>query len=215
MQALSEELIALVESRPLPGENLWEPGFSIEPSVEIADWAKKNFILDGSLLTNPKHAHLRSADLQVMLTNVPWVDGDLPVVGMAELVRVGGKPWAQAERIEHLCLLHGKIPHMRVWLYAPFLATADPWAYCAVIEHELFHFYQKLDRERQPKFDADGVPVWATRAHDVEEFIGVVERYGVDACRGRSREFVEAALRPPLIAPASFVAGCATCGGRI
>lgn len=104
---------------------------------------------------------------------------------------------------------------MRVWLYAPFIATADPWTYCAVIEHELFHFYQKLDKENNPKFDPEGLPVWGTRAHDVEEFVGVVERYGVDACRGRSRDFVEAALRQPLIAPASFVGRCATCGKRI
>lgn len=92
MQALSEELIALVETRPMPPENLWEPGFSIEPSGEVADWTKANFILEGSLLSNPKHAHLRPADLHVMWTNIPYLDGDVPVVGMAELVRVGGSP---------------------------------------------------------------------------------------------------------------------------
>jgi len=200
----------------MPPENLWQPGQQIEPAGEVTDWVKENFILEGSPLTNEDHAHLRAADLHFLYTNVPYTDGDVPVVGMAELVKVGGKPWAQAERVDQLCLLHGKIPKMRVWLYAPFMAVADPWTFCAVIEHELYHYFQKPDKEGQPKFDPEGLPVWGTRAHDVEEFIGVMARYGVDACRGRSREFVEAAMRPPLIAPAQtpFSVACA-CGARL
>lgn len=181
----------------------------------MAAWTRQAFIDEDAPRCNPDHAHLRPADIAVMWTNVEWVDGFMPVVGMAELVTTNGKPWAKAEKIDHLCMLHGNIPEMRIWLYAPFMATADDATFCAVVEHELYHFAQKLDKDGAPKFDPDNKPMWAKRTHDVEEFVGIMKRYGVGACRGRSREFVEAAAYPPLIGRAELDAVCGTCGGRI
>jgi len=143
----------------------------------------------------------------------------MPVVGQAEIVNVNGKPWKRAERVDHLCLWHGKIPQARVWLYAPAWAEADFWTACAVGEHELYHFAHKKNKSGELMYDDDknSRPMLAARAHDVGEFVGVMQRYGVSACGGRSREFVEAALSRPLIAPSDWSPPPTTCGcgGRI
>jgi hypothetical protein len=201
--------------RPFPPEHLREPGFLIEPANEVADWLQHAFVREDAALMNPDHEHLRVADLACLWTNVPYIDGFMPVVGAAELVKVQGKPWPKAEKTDHLCLMHGHIPDMRIWLYAPFLATCDDASFCAVVEHELYHFAQKLDKDGIPKFDPDGKPMWAQRAHDVEEFVGIARRYGVAACRGRAKEFVAAAQSKPLIARAQIAGICGTCGDAI
>jgi hypothetical protein len=45
--------------------------------------------------------------------------------------------------------------------------------------HELKHAGQARDAFGAPRFDRDGMPIWAIHAHDIEEFDDVVRRYGV------------------------------------
>jgi len=84
----------------------------------------------------------------------------------------------------------------------------DP-SFCALVEHELYHCGQKLDVHGMPKFGQDGMPQFAIRGHDVEEFVGVVARYGADAA-GVS-EMVEAAKHRPSVGLASIAGACGTC----
>lgn len=44
--------------------------------------------------------------------------------------------------------------------------------------HELKHAGQARDVFGAPKFDREGMPIWALHAHDIEEFDDVVRRYG-------------------------------------
>jgi hypothetical protein len=202
--------------KPIPPEHLHEPGFNVEPAPEAAEWLKQMFVLDGAPLMNPDHEHMRKVDLVCLWTNVEFEDGGMPIVGMAEIVNVNGKPWPRAEKTDHLCMLHGNIPQARIWLYAPAWATCSHWRACAVGEHELYHYAHKHDGEGDPMFDDLDRPVLTKRAHDVEEFVGVMVRYGVDNCAGRSRAFVEAALQKPLFAPPTLEAAAAcACGARI
>nr|WP_271894430.1 putative metallopeptidase [Phyllobacterium sp. IY22] len=47
------------------------------------------------------------------------------------------------------------------------------------MEHELYHAGQDRDSFGAPKFrKSTGLPVFILRGHDIEEFIGVVRRYG-------------------------------------
>jgi len=51
------------------------------------------------------------------------------------------------------------------------------------LEHELYHIVQSVDEFGAPKFNRDtGMPTLTLRGHDVEEFVGVVRRYGARAC---------------------------------
>lgn len=197
---------------PQPPEDLREPGFKVEPAPEVVDWLHRMFIADGAPMFNPRHSHLQRVDLVAMWTNVEYIDGGVQVVGLAEVVNVNGKPWKRADAIDRLLTLYGTIPQARIWLYAPAWYERGFWRAASVGEHELGHYAQKKDKEGEDLCDDEDRPVLTQRAHDVEEHVFIMERYGVDYCAGRSWEFVEAALKAPLFAPPSFEAKAYACG---
>ena len=49
----------------------------------------------------------------------------------------------------------------------------------ALLDHELMHADEAVDKEGEPKVDAKGRRMWRTRKHDVEEFSAVIERHGI------------------------------------
>jgi hypothetical protein len=198
-------------NRPHPPDELRTPGFKIEPSVELQEWLMNTFVHEDGQLANEDHAHLRTANIAAIWTNVEFEDGLMPVAGMAEIVRVNGKPWPRAERTDHLCLLHGDLPQARIWIYAPYAFNLDDGAFCALIEHELYHLAQQKDKEGEPKFDEDNRPVLTNRNHDVGEFIGVVERYGVNAVHSNVKIMLEAAKKKPLLETKDVQIACGTC----
>jgi hypothetical protein len=169
------------------------------------------FVDENAIFYNPDHEHLRAVDMAVMFTNVEYEDGLMPVAGMAEIVNVNGKPWAKAERTDHLCLMHGNIPQARVWLYAPFWAMCDHETACALFEHELYHYAQKKNKEGELLFDDLDRPVLTKREHDVTEFIEVVRRYGLGAVHPNVQLMVEASQKEPLITKAQIKAACGSC----
>jgi hypothetical protein len=198
-------------TRPVPPEELTAPGFKLEPSLELAAWAYQAFINEDAPLCNEDHAHLRLADIAFLWTNVEYVQDLMPVAGMAEIVKLNGKPWPKAERTDHLCMLHGNIPQARVWLYAPFAAECSDEMFCALVEHELYHLAQKHDKEGEPKFDDEDRPELTARAHDVSEFLGVVRRYGVAAVHPNVKLLVELAQQPAQITAQEIAALCGSC----
>jgi hypothetical protein len=201
-------------ARPQPPDELCEPGFKVEPAMDAAAWARQMFIDEGAVFCNSDHEHLRKVDLVCMWTNVYWEDGLLPVAGYAEIVNVNGKPWARAERTDHLCLMHGNVPQARVWLYAPYWAEASDPSVCALVEHELYHYAQKKNKQGELMFDDFERPVPTQRAHDVSEFIEVVRRYGVGAVHPNVQLLIEAAAAEPLITAAQLEVACG-CGARL
>jgi hypothetical protein len=210
-----EELTVRGYERPLPPPHLHEIGFEVEPAMELAAWIKAVFITEGGPLCNPKHEHLRAADIACLWTNVEYVDGFMPIAATAELVRVTGKPWQRMMTVDHLCLLFGRIPTHILKFYAPAAVAASDATFCRRVNHELLHCAQKTDKENLPAFDNEGKPVWAMRRHDVEVFIDDVEYFGLDACNENVRALVAAAGRAPLIPGAQIAAACGTCGVRV
>lgn len=74
--------------------------------------------------------------------------------------------------------------------------------------HELYHCVQATDRYGLPKFDPEGNTVWALRGHDVEEFIGVVKRYGPTQDVAK---MIRAAEAGPTVAASSIASSCGAC----
>jgi hypothetical protein len=208
----TEQLEAL--GWPLPPEHLREPGFEVEPAPEVVAWLRQMFIDEGAPMFNPRHSHLQKVDLVAMWTNVKYIEGGVQVVGQAEIINVNGKPWKRADQIDRLCTLHGNIPQARIWLDAPAWVERGFWRACSVGEHELGHYAHKVSKEGEKLYDEehDDRPVLCQQAHDVEEHVFIMERYGVNYCAGQSREFVEAALKAPLFAPPSFETRAYACG---
>lgn len=148
----------------------------------VHEWVTRTFLKRESTLYNPDHDHLNEAHIGFLWTNVENRRQMRRVIATAEDPNpAGGSKWKNARAEQQLREWFGAIPDFLITLYAPFLVEADNRTFCAIIEHELYHCAQKLDEFGSPKFQSDGLPAFAIRGHDVEEFIGVATRYGMTA----------------------------------
>jgi len=128
------------------------------------------------------------------------------VVGQAELVKPpqGMGKWARAAWYQQQREWFGSIPDFKITLYAPYCMTADNASFLSLVDHELYHCALK-------GYTNKGVPIWGMKAHDVEEFVGIVKRYGAGAAAGETVALVEAAKHKPTIAKLDIAAACGTC----
>lgn len=183
------------------------------PSKEMEVWMRETFLDEKSRFFNVEHDHLNSASLGVLWTNVPNSRQMKVIVGTAEL----GKPmgtmgkWAKA-RFQFQLLEWFGVDELDflITLYAPFFAGCAEVEWYATSEHELYHCGQVMD-DFGPKFRKDGTPVFGIRGHDVEEFVGILERYGVEGGAGDTRAFVGASKRRPLFTGKAIAIHCGTC----
>lgn len=133
------------------------------------------------------------------------------VVGEAEIPNPKGGAWGKARAERQLIDWFGEIPDFIVTLDAGYCLDAAAVELLALLEHELYHCGQQLDEFGFPKFRQDGRPIFAMRGHDVEEFAGVVRRYGIAAAGRDAVDFVKAAKLKPEIAKAKIAALCGSC----
>lgn len=203
-------------TRPRPPANLLEetilPVFT--PAPELLAWAIATFIDPDAPLHNPDHLHLLAARVGMLWTNVANARNGRSIVGQCEFKPPGGTmgKWARARAESQILGWFGEKPDFLITLDASYASACSDDEFCALLEHELYHAGQAKDEFGAPAFSRDGMPVFAMRGHDVEEFIGVVKRYGADAAH--VRELVEAANRQPEIAAARIGGVCGTCLAR-
>jgi hypothetical protein len=89
----------------------------------------------------------------------------------------------------------------------------DDASFCALVEHELTIALRRRTRRASPKFHREsGEPMWGIRGHDVEEFVGVVARYGTEATG--TTDLVKAGANKALVAVATVSLACGTCAER-
>ena len=117
--------------------------------------------------------------------------------------------WRKARAEQQIREWFGHVPDFILTFDANFMSQADDATFCAVVEHELYHCGPERGEFGEPKFRKSGRPAFAMRGHDVEEFVGVVRRYGADAAGVRA--MIDAAQRPPEMARASVAELCGTC----
>jgi hypothetical protein len=99
-----------------------------------------------------------------------------------------------------------------ITLAAPYCLDANDATFCALVEHEMYHCGQKLDEYLQPMFSKKtGKPLYAMRGHDVEEFTGIVRRYGVEAAAAGTLDIVAAAEYKPELEVARIAELCGSC----
>lgn len=204
--------------RPMPPAELCDPlpPWKFVPAPLMTGWLMDVFISDGGPLSNPAHAHLREAIIAVLWTNTPLKVRMNSVVGMAELPQFRGNAWTKGRQDQQIEEWFGYEPDFLLTFDALWWSQADDTSACATMEHELFHCAQAVDQFGAPKFNKQtGKPVFGIRGHDVEEFVGVVERYGAGHGAGRTADLVRAANRGPTIAPALIDIACGTCGRKV
>ncbi|PZQ55752.1 MAG: hypothetical protein DI555_06920 [Novosphingobium pentaromativorans] len=185
------------------------------PAPDLLDWIRATFLDEVSPLFNVEHVHLRDADLGVLWTNCDNSKQMRTVIGQAELMppMAMGK-WQRARAIQQVEEWFDGMPDFLLTFSAPAAAGMDDPSFCALVEHELYHCAQKRDKYGMPAFNKDtGKPILVMRGHDVQEFVGVVERYG--AIDPEVAAMVAAANRTPTIGRASIANMCGTCNLRV
>ena len=192
-------LLSALETSFVPGPTLW-------------DWCKATF-LDPSLpMFNEEHQHLTDAKVGILWTNVENVKKGRMVVGTAELGKTQGSmgKWPRARAEQQVFEWFGETPDFIITIYAPWWDQATDLQRCALLEHEMLHCAQAKDQFGMPKFNrSTGRPSFTLIDHDVQEFIGVVRRYGVVS--EDVRELVEAANTQPEIGLADIKSICGNC----
>lgn len=197
--------------RPMPPDAVLQPiPEAFFPDEDLRQWMFDTFIAEDGELVNPDHAHLAGAEIGVLWTNVDNSKNMRIVIGQAELLppMAMGK-WQRARAIAQIDEWFGSVPDFLLTFSAPAAASMDDASFCALVEHELYHCAQQRDAYGMPKFRQDGSPSFAIRGHDVEEFVGVVARYG--SIDSQVAAMVEAANQRPAIALADIRGACGTC----
>lgn len=197
-----------VASRPFPPDTMPASFF---PAAGLADWVKATFIAEGSPLHNLDHEHLLDAHIGYLWTTAPNEKGMRAVVGQAELPSFQGGRWQRGRQEQQVLEWFGDMPDFIITLDALYCEKASDVEFCALVEHELYHCAQAPDLFGMPKFCKDGRPKFAIRGHDVEEFVGVVRRYGMGDPDSSVNRMVRAAITGPTIEAADISKACGTC----
>lgn len=195
--------------RPMPSIDVIGHG-NVAPAPELADWIKSTFLGEGGPLENSEHAHLQNAHIGALWHASVLIKNGRQVIGRCELVTLTGDAWAQARKEQQILGWFGDVPDFIISVDAEWWIAANDAEACALCEHELFHASHDKDFDGLPKFTKNGDPVYAIRAHDVEQFVGVVRRYGAGA--SGVAELVAAANETPLMTADLVGFACGTCG---
>lgn len=183
----------------------------VEPAPDVWKWIEKHILEESGAIHNPDHSHLLVADIEVMWGSTSFAKKGRTVIGQAEEVALRAGGWQKARMEQQMTDWFGRTPKYLITLAADFCDQCSDADFCALVEHELYHIAQKLDPGGVPKFNEDGMPMLEMRAHDVEEFVGVVRRYGPNA---QVQEMIEAAKLPPEVSALCVSKACGTCLGR-
>jgi hypothetical protein len=197
--------------RPYPPENL----DAFLPAPEVMEWIGREILAETGALFNPDHRHLRDADLAVLWAPDGYATKGRQVAGTAEMVAFRCSKWQKWRQEQQLAEWFETVPEFLITLDARYSSQADDTAFCALVEHELYHIAHALDFLGMPKFAKDGTAALEIRGHDVEEFVGVVRRYGTGHPEGALTKLVAAAKKGPEVAQARIAGACGTCLLRV
>ena len=200
--------------RPYPPAQLLELshlsdfGIRLTPAPEVWEWLTTEFLADTGSIHNEDHSHLLDADIRVMWASSSFEKQGRTVLGQAEQVALRAGGWQRARMEQQMRDWFGGVPAFIITLAADYCATCSDIDFCALVEHELYHIAQASDKYGAPAFTEEGMPKLKLRGHDVEEFVGVVRRYGASV---DVQALVDAANSPAEVGKLNIARACGTC----
>lgn len=197
--------------RPVPPSSLvdeFNVYTKIEPANEVMEWVSSQILSQGGELHNEDHFHLIDADIKFMWASNAFEKKGRHVLGQCEEVMIRAGGWQKARAEQQMVEWFGHVPQFIITLAADYCSVCTDIDFCALVEHELYHIAQKLDEFGAPKFTQEGVPKLCIRGHDVEEFHGVVRRYGATS---DVKEMIDVASNEPEVGKANIARACGTC----
>lgn len=183
----------------------------IVPAVGMGDWVQREILAADGRIHNGDHAHLLDADLEFLWAPQGFTKQMRTVIGQAEEVAIRAGGWQKMRQEQQMVAWFGRVPKYLITFDAAYCASCSDDEFCMLVEHELYHLAHKKDAWGAPAFTQEGLPKIALRGHDVEEFIGVVRRYGIGSQDGNLAQMIRAAAKAPEVAPIRIAQACGTC----
>lgn len=177
----------------------------------MEEWIRVHLLSEDGKLHNPDHQHLIGADFRVLWAAGGFNTKGRTVVGTAEEVAFRCNAWQRLRQEQQMREWFGRVPDYLITLAASYALTCSDADWCALVEHELYHIAQKSDDFGSPVFDKDGQPKLMIKGHDVEEFVGVVRRYGTGSPDSQVSRLVKAASSQPEVSRLNLAHACGTC----
>lgn len=205
-------------SRPSPRDlvsmgSLVQPDLFV-PAPDLEEWIRNAYLDEEGPLYTPEHDHLRDATIGCLWTTAENRRQGRRIVGQAEMPEntLGRlNKWLQARCWQQLREWFGYEPDFLLTFDAIHAADVDDATFASLVDHELTHCAQARDEFDMPAFYKDGRPKFAIKGHDVEEFVSVVRRFGIEAAGEQATNLVIAAAKGPEIAPVKLAQACGTC----
>jgi hypothetical protein len=207
--------VAIKIKRPsIPQLSFDEP---FAPDKYMREWLFDTFVSQESKLYNPEHDHLTKARVGCLWTSVENTRQGKHIVGQCEYApMIGGSlgKWQKARIQQQLFSWFGTELDFLLTFDAAYMAQAEDASFCLVGEHELYHCGIQY-KYGLPQFRKNGLPKFGMRAHDVEEFVGIVWRYGTNANPQGEQimAMARAAMKKPAVGAAEIKIACGTCIG--
>ncbi|MGQ2386308.1 putative metallopeptidase [Acinetobacter ursingii] len=192
-----------------------EEAIRIIAAPELKEWVTTNFLTLGGELHNPDHDHIAELlhDDETFLA-FAWASSAAVakkrmVLGQCEKVMFNQGGWKKSRQEQQMRDWFGFVPVYLITIDASFCEQASDREFCALIEHELYHIGVERDEDGEPLYsDMTGLPKHYLTGHDVEEFVGVVKRWGASESVKR---LVEVAKQAPFVSEKNIAASCGTC----
>jgi hypothetical protein len=205
----AKKLLAPGQTRPMPPASFTDPLTArYAPAPEVLAWVRAEILTQGGQLHNPDHVHLEYADIQFLWAPTGFNKAGRTVLGQCEEVTFRCGPWQKGRQQQQMADWFGIVPQYLITLDASHCLTCSDADFCALVEHELYHVGQEQDIFGAPAFTKEGLPKLMIKGHDVEEFVGVVRRYGAGEDVQR---LIDAAKGAPEVGKLNIARACGTC----
>ncbi|EOQ68862.1 putative metallopeptidase [Acinetobacter pittii] len=206
--------------RPFPPQELIDKAeedeaIRLAPAPDLMNWVIKNFLTIGGPLHNPDHDHIAELlhDNEEFLA-CAWASSACVakkriVLGQCEKVMFNQGGWKKARQEQQMRDWFGFVPTYLITIDATFCDKANDSEFCALLEHELYHIGVERDEDGEIIYsDHTGLPKHYLAGHDVEEFIGVVKRWGANE---NVKRLIEVAKNPPFVSDLDISKCCGNC----
>ncbi|MEI1687058.1 putative metallopeptidase [Acinetobacter baumannii] len=206
--------------RPFPPQELIDKAeedeaIRLAPAPDLMNWVITNFLTIGGPLHNPDHDHIAELihDNEEFVA-FAWASSACMakkrmVLGQCEKVMFNQGGWKKARQEQQMRDWFGYVPVYLITIDASYCDQATDRDFCALIEHELYHIGVERDEDGEPLYsDMTGLPKHYLAGHDVEEFVGVIKRWGADE---NVKRLIEVAKQAPFVSDVNISKCCGTC----
>lgn len=204
--------------RPFPPQELIdkadeEEAILLTPAPDLMNWVIANFLTISDPLHNPDHIaeliHDNEEFLAFAWASSACMTKKRMVLGQCEKVMFNQGGWKKARQEQQMRDWFGYVPAYLITIDASYCDQATDRDFCALIEHELYHIGVERDEDGDPLIsEMTGLPKHYLAGHDVEEFVGVVKRWGADESVKR---LIEVAKQAPFVSDVNISKCCGTC----